>query len=111
MQKLLHLLLVSFIASTAFMANLSWADTPPVNNAVPPCDHSAVTRKPPCNTDSDSIKVPPETPQQKRVREKGVVVPPEMPAEGLPNREHHRAPTRKEDAIRPDPHLEKPMTN
>lgn len=105
MHKLLSLLLFSFIAS------VSWADTPPVNNAVPPCDNSAVTRKPPCNMDADSIKAPPETPHQKSVREKGIVVPPEIPAEGLPNREHQREPNRKEDAIHPNPNLEKNMTN
>lgn len=105
MHKLCCFLLFSCITG------VSWADAPPVNNTVPPCDNSAITRKPSCNMDSDSIKAPPETPQQKRVREKGVVVPPEIPAEGLPNREPNRAPPPKGEGAHPDPALEKNLSN
>lgn len=60
----------------------AWADKPPVNNVVPPCDNSPNSKKPSCNMDSDSVNVPPKMPH-----ERGVIVPPEVPAEGLPNRE------------------------
>ncbi|HSH88316.1 MAG: hypothetical protein ACAH08_02340 [Methylophilus sp.] len=58
------------------------ANKPPVNNAVPPCDNSPNSKKPSCDMDSDSVNVPPKMPH-----ENGVIVPPEVPAEGLPNRE------------------------
>lgn len=61
---------------------LAWADPAPINNAVLPCDNSEHSGKPPCRSDSDSITVPAPT----RDERKGVIVPPEIPAEGLPNR-------------------------
>jgi hypothetical protein len=82
MQKLI-ILMSLFIASLGS----SWADQPakqpPVNNVVPPCDDALNSKKPSCNIDSDSVNVPPKMPN-----EKGVIVPPEVPAEGLPNREN-----------------------
>jgi hypothetical protein len=63
---------------------------PPVNNAVPPCDNSPNSKKPSCDMDSDSVNVPPKMPH-----ERGVIVPPEVPAEGLPNREKDIPPPRE----------------
>jgi hypothetical protein len=59
------------------------AEGAPVNNAVPPCDDAKVTEKPPCSIDSESIKKPAQMPNEKG----GVIVPPEVPAEGLPHQD------------------------
>lgn len=88
MRKLIILMLVM-----GFTVGTAWADKPPVNNAVPPCDNSPNSKKPPCNMDSDSVNVPPKMPH-----ERGVIVPPEVPAEGLPNREK---PTPPKEPIQP----------
>ncbi len=86
MRKLILMILV-----TMPMLGSAWAadkpvkkpgSKPPVNNAVPPCDNSPNSKKPSCDMDSDSVNVPPKMPH-----ERGVIVPPEVPAEGLPNRE------------------------
>lgn len=58
---------------------------PPVDNTVPPCDNAANRGKPGCHLDSDSVNHPP--PSQD---ERGIVVPPEVPAEGLPNQDQRR---------------------
>lgn len=68
---------------------------PPVNNAVPPCDNSPNSKKPSCDMDSDSVNVPPKMPH-----EKGVIVPPDIPAEGLPNRDKQ---TPKEPVLPKEP--------
>ena len=49
----------------------------------PPCDNLETTDKPPCDTDSESIKVPTPMPTEKD----SVIVPPDIPAEGLPNQD------------------------
>lgn len=82
MRILIFLLLVMLGSSTATAWAAPPAKKPPINNAVPPCDNSVASQKPSCHIDSDSVNVPPRTPD-----ERGVVVPPEVPAEGLPNRE------------------------
>lgn len=69
---------------------------PPVNNTVPPCDNSPNSKKPSCDMDSDSVNVPPKMPH-----ERGVIVPPDIPAEGLPNREKQIPP--KEPVIPKEP--------
>jgi hypothetical protein len=56
-----------------------------VNNTVSPCEDAAISNKPSCNIDSDSVNVPPKMPH-----ERGVIVPPEVPAEGLPNQNQQR---------------------
>lgn len=60
----------------------------PVNNVVPPCDRSAKTSKPDCNTDADSLKQPPAMPGERD----SVIVPPEVPAEGLPHQQNENMP-------------------
>ncbi|WP_025870928.1 hypothetical protein [Methylobacillus glycogenes] len=60
----------------------------PVNNVVPPCDSSAKTSKPDCNTDADSLKQPPAMPGERD----SVIVPPEVPAEGLPHQQNEKMP-------------------
>lgn len=52
-----------------------------------PCDNDRTTTKPPCNADSESIKVPKPLPNERD----STLVPPDIPAEGLPNRD--KAPT------------------
>lgn len=64
------------------IVSISWAEPPASNPAVPPCDDTATTGKPPCNIDSDSVTLPPKTPH-----ERGVIVPPEIPAERVPDRQ------------------------
>ncbi|HYD33392.1 MAG TPA: hypothetical protein VEA39_02385 [Methylophilaceae bacterium] len=48
-----------------------------------PCDDSAKTAKPLCDTDSESIKVPSAMPTERD----SVIVPPDIPAEGLPHQD------------------------
>lgn len=72
------------------MIGLTWAAPPanrvlPVDNTVPPCDNTANRGKPDCQLDSDSVNHPPPTRD-----ERGIVVPPEVPAEGLPNQDQRR---------------------
>jgi hypothetical protein len=82
MQKTISLLWLA-IALSGMAFNVTAA--PPVNNAVPPCDESTHSKKPSCNMDSDSVNQPPKMPH-----ERGVIVPPEVPAEGLPNQDQRR---------------------
>ncbi len=90
MQKPITLFLVSGLF---YGMTLSAVAAPPVNNAVPPCDDAAQSKKPGCHIDSDSVNQPPKMPH-----ERGVIVPPEVPAEGLPNQE-----LRRQDPQRPQP--------
>jgi len=62
------------------------AEPPAIDNTLPPCDNSVAGNKPPCTTDSDSIKMPPKTHDD----DHGVIVPPEMPTQGLPDRSQDR---------------------
>lgn len=99
MRKLIPMIVLLCSMTTSVLMNTAWsaekvkpATKPPVNNAVPPCDDSPNSKKPSCNIDSDSVNVPPIMPH-----ERGVIVPPEVPAEGLPNREKQapRAPAQE----------------
>lgn len=84
-----------------------------VDNSVPPCDESATSGKPSCRNDSDSINVPPKMPH-----ERGVIkppnMPPEVPAEGLPNQSQPRqSPSPSADPRQPqteDPASPRPGT-
>lgn len=64
------------------------ADPVPLDNTVPPCDSNSNTGKPPCNADSGSVKVPTPLPNEKG----GVIVPPEIPAGGLPSQKNKTDP-------------------
>ena len=101
MRTLLFLMLLILQGGIATGLAADPARKPPVNNAVPPCDDSVASRKPPCHIDSDSVNVPPEMPNQG-----GVIVPPEVPAEGLPNREKSREtpPERPRDPLNDNTH-------
>lgn len=85
-KSMLMAVVLSSLISTAWAADKPASKPghkpPPVNNTVPPCDNSPNSKKPSCDMDSDSVNVPPKMPQ-----ERGVIVPPDIPAEGLPNRE------------------------
>lgn len=48
-----------------------------------PCDDSETTDKPDCDTDAESITVPEPMPTEKD----SVIVPPDIPAEGLPHQD------------------------
>ena len=100
MRILVFLLLCMMVVPT----ETAWAappvKPPPVNNAVPPCDDAAASQKPSCHIDSDSVNNPPATPD-----ERGVIVPPEIPAEGLPNRDKMPRDPINDDAR--DGHLKK----
>lgn len=72
-------LLLLFLTVT--MASPVWAAPPPVDNSVPPCSDAPNSTKPSCRMDSDSVNRPPSS-----TRDRDIVVPPEVPAEGLPNR-------------------------
>lgn len=76
MQKLILSIAIIMMSSSAL------AEPQAIDNTLPPCDNSAAGNKPPCSTDSDSIKIPPKT----RDDNHGVIVPPEIPAQGLPDR-------------------------
>ncbi len=105
-------MMVLLCSVTGLMPGTALSDTPPakhppmhkppVNNTVPPCDESATSPKPSCRSDSDSIKTPPQP-----ANEKGVIVPPEIPAEGLPNRE----PNRRPEDTQPTPGHERQFKN
>jgi hypothetical protein len=89
MRKLILMIVLMSSMTTSVWVNTAWSaekikptTKPPVNNTVPPCDDSPNSKKPSCNIDSDSVNIPPKMPH-----ERGVIVPPEVPAEGLPNRE------------------------
>lgn len=75
--------MLSVLIGATWMAS-AWS-APPVDNTVPPCDHAGTSKKPACNMDSESVKMPPKMPH-----ERGVIVPPEVPAEGLPNQDKRR---------------------
>ena len=107
MQKTISLMvIVGAFCGSALCVNAVAA--PPVNNAVPPCDESVNSRKPSCNMDSDSVNQPPQMPH-----ERGVIVPPEVPAEGLPNQEQRRQQQRPlpNDPVPVDPASQKPGNN
>jgi hypothetical protein len=82
MQKTIFLKLL--VALLCLWSASAWP-APPVNNTVSPCEDAAISNKPSCNIDSDSVNVPPKMPH-----ERGVIVPPEVPAEGLPNQNQQR---------------------
>ncbi len=94
MQKFILSALIVFTIS-----KFAWAEEPAIKDAVPPCDGSADMSKPPCNMDSDSINIPPKFPD-----DKGVIVPPEIPPQGLPNQKKPQkrdlvAPPQKSESI------------
>ena len=64
----------------------------------PPCDNLETTDKPPCDTDSESIKVPTPMPTEKD----SVIVPPDIPADGFPNQD--KEPSSDESQINPQNH-------
>ncbi|HEY8118248.1 MAG TPA: hypothetical protein VIE91_03315 [Methylophilaceae bacterium] len=80
MHKLIFSIAVFLISSSTL------AEPQAIDNTLPPCDNSVAGNKPPCSTDSDSIKIPPKT----RDDDRGVIVPPEIPAQGLPDRSQDR---------------------
>lgn len=100
MQKTLTwMLLAGSLCCSAWSGN-AWS-APPVDNTVPPCEDAAISNKPSCNIDSDSVNRPPKMPH-----EPGVIVPPEVPAEGLPNQDQRR----QNSQPRPDPQEPVPPT-
>lgn len=92
MQKIFTLMLV-----TGALASQAWA-APPVDNTVPPCDDAVASKKPSCHMDSDSVNQPPKMPH-----EHGVIVPPEVPAEGLPNQKQRRQQQHPTEPVPLDP--------
>lgn len=84
MQETLFLKLLPVSLCVGLWSTSAWS-APPVDNTVPPCEDAAISNKPSCNNDSDSVNVPPKMPH-----ERGVIVPPEVPAEGLPNQDKRR---------------------
>lgn len=109
MQKPISLL---FVSGVFYGMTFSAIAAPPVNNAVPPCDDTAQSKKPSCNMDSDSVNQPPKMPH-----ERGVIVPPEVPAEGLPNQDLRRQDPQRQPRTAPgepapvDPAMQKPGNN
>jgi len=80
MRKLMLALIALIIAPASVLAEPQRIKDDPVES---PCDNSEKTDKPPCNTDSESIKVPAPMPTEKD----SVIVPPDIPAEGLPHQD------------------------
>lgn len=87
--------LAAFLLTSVMVVGVQ-ADPAPVDNTVPPCDHSDATSKPDCKMDSDSLKVTPPVPGERE----SVIVPPEVSAEGLPNDPRTRNPDIDEKNIR-----------
>lgn len=79
MRKLVLAVLLLFIAPVS-MAEPERIKDDPVDS---PCDNSASTEKPPCDTDSESVTVPAPMPTERD----SVIVPPDIPAEGLPHQD------------------------
>ena len=52
-----------------------------IDDIKPPCDNSKTTDIPPCETDSEGVENPTAVPNDP------VIVPPDIPAEGLPNQD------------------------
>ncbi|MDI1309856.1 MAG: hypothetical protein PSV17_10560 [Methylotenera sp.] len=75
MQTPLLMMTIILLSSNAL------AETSEMKNPMPPCDAVALRNKLPCNTDIQSIKEPPTTLDDS----KGVITPPEIPSEDLPN--------------------------
>ncbi len=71
-----------FLLAIALASPSAFAGPPPVDNTLPPCDSSVSGPKPPCTMDSESIRVPPKTPNEGE----RIIVPPEDPVKGLPER-------------------------
>ncbi|HYD33126.1 MAG TPA: hypothetical protein VEA39_01040 [Methylophilaceae bacterium] len=80
MRKLMLALIALIIAPASVLAEPQRIKDDPVES---PCDNSGKTDKPPCKTDSESIKVPAPMPTEKD----SVIVPPDIPAEGLPHQD------------------------
>ena len=80
MLKLMLVLTALIIAPSTVMAEPQRIEDDATEQ---PCDNLETTDKPPCDTDTESIKVPAPTPTEKD----SVIVPPDIPAEGLPNQD------------------------
>ena len=80
MRKLMLVLTALIIAPSTVMAEPQRIEDDATEQ---PCDNLETTDKPPCDTDSESIKVPAPMPTEKD----SVIVPPDIPAEGLPNQD------------------------
>lgn len=90
MQKRILFIRVLAVLMLTMTSSPLWA-APPADNTVPPCDNAPDAQKPPCSMDSESVNAPPEMPHGH-----GVIVPPEVPAEGYPNQEkRQRQPVQK----------------
>ena len=85
MRKLMFALIAWLIVPANTLAEPQRIKDDPIES---PCDNSDKTDKPPCNTDSESIKVPAPMPTEKD----SVIVPPDIPAEGLPNEDKDPSP-------------------
>lgn len=77
--------LMLVLTSLAIVPAIAMAEPQRIEDDVTeqPCDNLESTDKPPCDTDSESIKVPTPMPTEKD----SVIVPPDIPAEGLPNQD------------------------
>ena len=80
MRKLILALIALIIAPASVMAEPQRIEDDATEQ---PCDNLETTEKPPCDTDSESIKVPAPMPTESD----SVIVPPDIPAEGLPNQD------------------------
>lgn len=71
-----------FLLGLIFSLSSVVVEAAPINNAVPPCDNSGTSGKPPCSIDSDAVIPAPKTPDATD----GAIIFPEKPTKGLPNR-------------------------
>lgn len=85
MRKLILALIALIIAPVSVLAEPQRLKDDPVES---PCDNLENTEKPPCDTDSDSIKTPAPMPTERD----SVIVPPDIPAEGLPHQDGQSSP-------------------
>ncbi|MEZ0330094.1 MAG: hypothetical protein ACAH07_01070 [Methylophilaceae bacterium] len=78
----------------------SWAAIVTPDDSIMPCDKVSIDNKPPCTTDTDSVKRPAPVPTEKDT----IIIPPEIPAEKLPDRKNIPAPPDAGDpGIKPPP--------
>lgn len=79
--------MVKFLAVALFLLSFSASalaepERMKDDEVVPPCDNSSSSNKPPCDKDSGNVRLPRAMPHE----DQSVIVPPDIPAEGLPNK-------------------------
>jgi hypothetical protein len=76
--------------------SIAMAEPQRIEDPEPSCDNLENTDKPPCKPDSEKPRTPGPTPAERD----GVIVPPDIPAEGLPHQ--NKEPPTDDGSINPE---------